>query len=79
MTSGGEDDASSGSDSEPSVDNLEEEEMAQVVPIKVKEPVKKIPVKPTLPPPISMKKQTTLIAQKQKKPQSPQDKTMLDG
>jgi len=28
MTSGGEDDGSSGSDSEPSADNLEEEEMA---------------------------------------------------
>jgi len=28
MTSGGDDDASSGSDSEPSADNLEEEEMA---------------------------------------------------
>ncbi len=36
MTSGGEDDGSSGSDSEPSADNLEEEEMAQVVPIKPK-------------------------------------------
>ena len=72
MTSGGEDDGSSGSDSEPSVDNLEEEEMAQVVPIKVKDAVKKLPVKPNPPPPpISMKKQTTLIAQKQKKPQSP--------
>ena len=41
MTTGGGDDegegeASSGSDSAPSEDNLEEEDMAQVVPIKVK-------------------------------------------
>ena len=42
MTSGGESDGSSGSDSEPSADNLEEEEMAQVVPIKPKNP----PIKP---------------------------------
>ena len=35
-TTGREDGESSGSDSEPSADNLEEEEMAQVVPIKVK-------------------------------------------
>ena len=36
MTSGREDGESSGSDSEPSADNLEEEEMAKVVPIKPK-------------------------------------------
>jgi hypothetical protein len=36
MTSGKEDGESSGSDSEPSADNLEEEEMAQIVPIKKK-------------------------------------------
>ena len=35
-TTGRDDGESSGSDSEPSADNLEEEEMAQVVPIKVK-------------------------------------------
>ena len=43
---------SSGSDSEPSADNLEEEEMAKVVPIKElkkKEPPKK-PVPPPQPP-----------------------------
>ena len=34
MTTGNEDGESSGSDSEPSADNLEEEEMAQVLPIK---------------------------------------------
>ena len=33
MTMGREDGASSGSDSEPSVDNLDEEEIAKVVPI----------------------------------------------
>ena len=61
MTTGGEEDGSSGSDSEPSVDNLEEEEMAQVVPIKPKDPIRKPIVKPPPPPPISMKKQATLI------------------
>ncbi len=39
MTSGTDDEGSSGSDSEPSADNLEEEEMAQVVPIKPKNPI----------------------------------------
>ena len=34
MTTGRDDGESSGSDSEPSADNLEEEEMAQVLPIK---------------------------------------------
>ena len=38
MTDGREDGNSSGSDSEPSADNLEEEEMAQVVPLKPKNP-----------------------------------------
>ena len=36
MTMGREDGASSGSDSEPSVDNLDEEEIAKVVPIGIK-------------------------------------------
>ena len=36
MTTGNEDGESSGSDSEPSADNLDEEEMAQVVPMKPK-------------------------------------------
>jgi hypothetical protein len=36
MTTGNEDGESSGSDSEPSADNLDEEEMASVVPIKPK-------------------------------------------
>ena len=40
---------SSGSDSEPSADNLEEEEMAKVVPIK--EVKKKEPPKKPVPPP----------------------------
>ena len=44
MTNGREDGASSGSDSEPSADNLDEEEMASVVPIKyiqkIKNPIK---------------------------------------
>ena len=41
MTNGREDGESSGSDSEPSADNLEEEELAQVVPIvKTKVPKK---------------------------------------
>lgn len=34
LTTGRDDGESSGSDSEPSADNLEEEEMAQVLPIK---------------------------------------------
>ena len=40
---------SSGSDSEPSADNLEEEEMAKIVPIK--DAKKKIEKKPVPPPP----------------------------
>lgn len=35
MTTGRDDGESSGSDSEPSADNLDEEEMAAVIPIKV--------------------------------------------
>ena len=57
MTSGPEDGESSGSDSEPSADNLEEEEMAQVVPIKNKtipKPVKQPQQNP--PPPLPPKK-----------------------
>ena len=59
MTNGGENcDESAGSDSEPSEDNLEEEEMAKIIPIKVKkkpadtknqkkksEPIKVVPKK----------------------------------
>ena len=48
MTNGREDGESSGSDSEPSADNLEEEELAQVVPIVKTKPVKKVP--PPAPP-----------------------------
>jgi hypothetical protein len=42
----GEEGHSSGSDSEPSADNLEEDEMAKIVPIKLKKtvPPKKEPV-----------------------------------
>jgi hypothetical protein len=60
MTTGRDDGESSGSDSEPSADNLEEEEMAQVIPIKPaappkqppppKKPVEKKVVKPVPPP-----------------------------
>jgi hypothetical protein len=72
MTSGGESDGSSGSDSEPSADNLEEEEMAQVVPIKKKDPPPKPKEKPPPPPPPApIKKAPTLIVPKPKKPQSP--------
>ncbi len=46
MTNGRED-GSSGSDSEPSADNLDEEEMAQVIPIKYI-PKEKKPIKPLL-------------------------------
>lgn len=49
---------SSGSDSEPSADNLDEDEMAKVVPIKEKkkEPVKKVvPPPPKKPPPVVKK------------------------
>ena len=59
MTTGRDDGESSGSDSEPSADNLDEEEMEKVLPIKPKPqtvpmPVKKKPekvVKPLPPPP----------------------------
>ena len=53
---------SSGSDSEPSADNLEEDEMAKIVPTK-KKPV--VPVKPKPVPPV--KKPVAVI----KKPVSP--------
>ena len=60
----GEEGNSSGSDSEPSADNLEEDEMAKIVPIKTakkKEPVKKEqpppkPAPPKKPPPVIIKK-----------------------
>jgi hypothetical protein len=44
LTTGKDDGESSGSDSEPSADNLEEEELAQVLPVR--------PVPQTRPPPI---------------------------
>lgn len=60
----GEEGNSSGSDSEPSADNLEEDEMAKIVPIKPtkkKEPIKKEPQPPKpapkkVAPPIVVKK-----------------------
>mmetsp|Transcript_4820 Transcript_4820/g.7260 ORF Transcript_4820/g.7260 Transcript_4820/m.7260 type:complete len:114 (-) Transcript_4820:1769-2110(-) len=58
----GDEGGSSGSDSEPSADNLEEEEMAKIVPIKPKPRLLKNDKK--LAPP---KKQVSLL----KKPQSP--------
>jgi len=61
----GEEGNSSGSDSEPSCDNLEEEDMAQIIPMK-KKPVKKEEKKP-VPPPAPPKKEIKPI----KKPQSP--------
>lgn len=45
----GEEGNSSGSDSEPSADNLEEEEMAKVMPIKEEKKVKKEPIKKPVP------------------------------
>lgn len=66
MTSG-RDGESSGSDSEPSADNLEEEEMEKLVPIKPKPK----PVKP-LPP---NKKNSIVLPQKKEPPQSPSSKT----
>lgn len=41
----GDEGGSSGSDSEPSADNLDEEEMAQIVPIKITPKPKKVPSK----------------------------------
>lgn len=61
----GEEGASSGSDSEPSADNLEEEEMAKIVPIKITKKPKKEEKKQPLPPPI---KKPAI-----KKPSSPQN------
>ena len=67
MTSGREDGESSGSDSEPSADNLEEEEIAEIVPIKKKPDVKKevkveekkkeVKKEPPKPPPVIKKKE----------------------
>ena len=68
MTTGNEDGESSGSDSEPSADNLEEEEMASVIPIRPKlQPPQPPPKKVPAPPP---KKPDPLI-KKKKEPQSP--------
>ena len=47
----GEEGNSSGSDSEPSADNLEEEEMAKVMPMKEKPPKKEPVKKPVVQPP----------------------------
>lgn len=65
MTEGREDGESSGSDSEPSADNLSEDEMAQVVPIK---PKVKPPVKPAPPPPPKKLPVPPLVVPKIKKP-----------
>ena len=61
----GEEGNSSGSDSEPSADNLEEDEMAKIIPMKPKKalPEKKVPATKTVP-----KKPVPVIL---KKPQSP--------
>ena len=57
----GEEGNSSGSDSEPSCDNLEEEEMAKLVPLKsAKKPAKKEEKKP-VPPPAPPKKEIKVI------------------
>lgn len=54
MTMGRDDGVSSGSDSEPSADNLDEEEMASVIPIKIEK--QKVPIPPKkMPQPIKMK------------------------
>ena len=63
----GDDGRSSGSDSEPSADNLEDEEMAKIVPIKQKPKPIKPEKKPIQPAP---KKMPILM----KKPQSPNAK-----
>lgn len=60
----GEEGNSSGSDSEPSADNLEEDEMAKIVPIK-KKPLPPKEVKK----PVPVKKAVVI-----KKPQSPQER-----
>lgn len=62
MTQGGDDgEAESGSDSEPSEDNLEEEELAQIVPLPKKkeepEPIKKPEVKKKVTEPIKVDKE----------------------
>jgi len=63
----GDDGRSSGSDSEPSADNMEDEEMAKIVPIKQKPKPLKPDKKPIQPAP---KKMPILM----KKPQSPNAK-----
>ena len=55
----GDEGGSSGSDSEPSADNLDEDELAKVAPIKEK---KKEPVKKPVPPPV--KKQPPPVVKK---------------
>lgn len=69
MTNGREDGESSGSDSQPSEDNLDEEELATVVPIQ-KKPEKKV-VKP---PPLKPKPIPTPVVKKQEPPSSPLEK-----
>jgi hypothetical protein len=64
----GEEGNSSGSDSEPSADNLEEDEMAKIIPMK---PKKALPEKKVTAPKAVQKKAVPMIL---KKPNSPTDK-----
>lgn len=68
----GEEGNSSGSDSEPSADNLEEDEMAKIVPMKPKKPVP--PKKEPPPKPDPKKKVPPAPPVAIKKPVSPQEK-----
>lgn len=67
MTTGREDGESSGSDSAPSEDNLDEEQMAEIVPIKEVVKPKEKPVEPPKPVPV---KEVPKPVEK-KKPSSP--------
>lgn len=69
MTKGDEDgEDSAGSDSEPSEDNLEEEEMAKIIPIKPKkkipEPIAKVPVIKKKPEMVKRPSKSQLAAEK---------------
>lgn len=80
MTQGRDDGASSGSDSEPSADNLDEEEMAQICPeVKKKKPIpkpeeKKEPPKVEEPPKRPVVKE---VVRPVKKPLNPFDRLSL--
>ena len=78
----GDEGGSSGSDSEPSADNLEEDEMAKIVPIKEpkkKKEEKKQPPAKKAPPPVQKKPQSPTGARRLKEPSKSPTKRPTQG